>query len=134
MPIKYKIFIDKKLVYSVAENTVTLDDLLHHLEELADDPDYTAPMKKLVDFRKAQLVAISNEEVEKFTKKKLAFGNFFQEEMCAIVVDNDLDYGITRMHGMQIEFKNINTNSFRKIGDAIAWLNVELDEREMDSG
>jgi len=131
MPIKYKILKNKKLVYSVGENSVTLEDLLHHLEELATDQHYTAPMKKLVDYRKAQLVSISNEEVEKFSKEKLAFGNFFQEEMCAIVVNNDLDFGITRMHGMQIEFENINTNSFRKFEDAIAWLKVELDEREM---
>lgn len=43
MPIKYKILKNRKFVYAVGEGQISFDDLLQHVNELAEDPKYVSP-------------------------------------------------------------------------------------------
>ncbi len=131
MPIKYKIFEREKLVYVSGEGKITIDELLRHLEELSRDPEYRAPMKKLVDYRNTPQIGLSREDGQKFTDRKSLFKDSFQGERCAIVVANELDYGVSRVHSARIEPADIETNVFRNIHEALAWLKVDLDENEL---
>ena len=78
MPIKYKIFQNRKLVYALGIGEVTYDDLLLHIEELAADPKYISPMKKLVDYRNSSLSSLSTENSIKITKKKAQLSETFK--------------------------------------------------------
>ena len=134
MPIKYKIFQNRKLVYALGIGEVTYDDLLLHIEELAADPKYISPMKKLVDYRNSSLSSLSTENSIKITKKKAQLSETFKNEHCAFVTNSDLDFGMTRFHGAHIDGSGITTNFFRNFEDALAWLEVDLDENEIDFG
>ncbi|MEW5746366.1 MAG: hypothetical protein AB1805_13120 [Nitrospirota bacterium] len=131
MPIRYKIFEDRKLVYAAGEGKVTIDDLLRHIETLARDSTYVPPMKKLVDYSNAEILGLTIEELQKFTELKARLKDAFKGEMCAIVVKHDLDFGMARMHGVKLEPSKIETNVFRDIKSALKWLDVGLSEEEM---
>ena len=134
MPIKYEILTDKKLVYAVAEGRVTIDELLDHIRELAADPRYEPPMKKLVDYRNAPVVALSVAESDHFTEAKKAVAHRFTGEVCAIVVKHDIDFGMSRLHGAKAESARIDTNVFRRFEEALSWLDVELNQGELKPG
>ncbi len=134
MPIKYKIFPDKKFVYALGIGEITYDDLFHHIDKLATDPDYTPPMKKLVDYRNSTLSRLSTEESIRISDRKAQLIKAFKDEKCAFVIKSNLDFGMTRFHGLHIEESGITTNVFRNMEDALEWLEVDLDENEIITG
>ncbi len=134
MPIKYKIFQNRKLVYALGNGKITFDELLQHIEELAADPQYKPPMKKIVDYRNATLFGLSIEEANKFTIKKVQLVEIFNNETCAFVMNSDLDFGMSRAHEAHFENSDITTNVFRNMEEALSWLQVDLDKDEMNLG
>ncbi len=134
MPIKYKIFQDRKLVYVLGIGEIIFDELLLHIEELATDPKYISPMKKLVDYRNSTLSSLSTEETIKFANKKTQFIETFKNEKCAIVTKSDLNFGMTRLHFAHLHNVDIMTNVFRNIEDALSWLQIDLEENEINLG
>ena len=133
MPIKYKVFQDRKLVYALRIDQITFQDLLLHFKELADDPEYRPPMKKLVEYRNSTLALLSTEESIKATQKKTQLIDAFKDEKCAFITKSGLDFGMTRVHEghIQLETAGITTNIFHNFEDALAWLEVDLRENEI---
>jgi hypothetical protein len=134
MSIKYKIFPKRKLVYAVGKGPIQFDDLMAHIDEIACNPEYTPPMKKIVDYRNATIEKLSSDQANQFTEKKSQLKSKFKDETCVLVTETDLNFGMSRMHGTHIETSNIKTNVFRNIEDALSWLQVNLDESEMELG
>jgi hypothetical protein len=126
MAIEYEIIEDKRLVVAKGSGVVTGDDAISHLDTLAADERYVAPMKKLVDYSSIDGIKQSNEEVIIIAQKKDALKSKFAEERCAIVSPEDLSFGIARVHQALIDNSGINTEVFRRIEEALAWLDVEL--------
>lgn len=131
MPIRYKIIESKKLVYAVGSGLLTLPDLLGHLDDLAADPQYKAPMNKIVDYRKATIKKLTMNEADIFTYKKARLKKLFLGEKCAIVTNTDVDFGMSRVHGTKIEKADIDTMTFRDINKALDWLDVQIDDNEL---
>lgn len=131
MPLKYKIIESKKLIYAVGEGEINCDELIRHFDELSEDPKYTSPMKKLVDYRNATIANLTREEAHTITLKKEQLKNAFKNEMCAIITHTDADFGLSRAHGAYIEKSDIEVNVFRNIHDALLWLQVDVDEKEL---
>jgi hypothetical protein len=132
MPFNYRIFDDIKLVYVKGEGNITFDDLMHHINELASDPHYVAPMKKLVDLRVATKANLTIAEEQKFADRKSCLIEKFRDEMCAFVTASDLDFGMSRTHGAIISSTGITTNVFRNLEGALAWLDVDITGPELD--
>ena len=127
MAIEYEIIEDKRLVIAKGSGVVTGNDVISHLETLAADERYVAPMKKLVDYSSIDSIRQSNEEVIIIARKKEALKRKFTGERCAFVSPADLTFGIARVHQALIDSTGINTNVFRRIEEALEWLDVELD-------
>jgi precorrin-3B methylase len=127
MAIEYEIIEDKRLVIAKGSGVVTGNDVISHLETLAADERYVAPMKKLVDYSSIDSIRQSNEEVIIIARKKEALERKFAGEKCAFVSPADLTFGIARVHQALIDSTGINTNVFRRIEEALEWLDVELD-------
>jgi len=126
MALKYRIFSEKRLVYARSEGPLSSEELLAHLHNLAIDPSYRPPMKKLVDYRLSGLQSLSQRDAEEFTELKRSMGPIFQGEVYAIVVATDLDFGLSRVHGSMIETANMQTEVFRDIDEALSWLEVDI--------
>ena len=88
-------------------------------------------MKKLVDFTKINPIGLTKEEIELFTEKKAQYKEKFKNEQTAVVVNNDLDFGVSRIFYAKMRSYGLQMNVFRNIEDALHWLDVKLDKTEM---
>ena len=131
MPLRYKIVEGKKLVYVIGTGMVTFYELMHHIEKLSQDPNYNAPMKKLIDYRQIKYLDLSMQEQEVFAQKKAEFNTSYIGEKCAIVVPTDVGFGIARIHGALMDDSNIDTMVFRDVNEALNWLGIDSDEGEL---
>ena len=118
---------DKKLVLAKGSGVITAIDVIRHLDALAADDRYKAPMKKLVDYRTIDSIRISLEEAYSIAQKKIKLAGRFAGERCAFVSPGGLSYGSSRVHQMLVDGAGLNTAVFRRIEDALKWLNVALD-------
>lgn len=125
MPIRYAINGALKLVYAIGVDQVSLADLKQHMDELASDPAYRSPMKKLVDYRSGPVIRMDGEETRELTQYKLRLA-VFAGERCAFVVTHDTDFGMSRLHGAHVD-RLVSTNVFRTLDAALEWLDVDRD-------
>ena len=125
MPLRYKIIANKRLVYVVGTEIVTIDDLVENIKELSEDPLYTAPMRKLVDYRRLEKIELSMKESEIFAQEKERRKRVFDHEQCAIVAPKDVNFGIARMHTSLMNQSTMTAKVFRDLEDARAWLGIE---------
>jgi hypothetical protein len=127
MHIEYNIIMDKKLVMAKGSGVITGIDVIRHLEALAVDDRYKAPMKKLVDYRTIDSIRISLEEAYSIAQRKINLARIFRGERCAFVSPGALSYGSSKVHQALVDGAGLNTAVFRRIEDALEWLDVELD-------
>ena len=127
MSIEYDIITEKKLVLAKGSGVITGIDVIRHLDALAVDDRYKAPMKKLVDYRTIDSIGISLEEAYSIAQKKIKLASIFTGERCAFVSPRDVSYGSSRVHQALVDGAGLNTAVFRRIEDALEWLDVTLD-------
>ncbi|MCK5701808.1 MAG: hypothetical protein KAI29_11665 [Cyclobacteriaceae bacterium] len=127
MPITYDIIEDQQLVLAKGSGVVSGIDVIEHLESLAADKRYIAPMKKIIDYRSIDSLKISQEEAISIALKKDTFNKKFNGEKCAFVSPEDITFGSSRVHQSLIDNTSINTAVFRQIEKALDWLDVTLD-------
>jgi len=127
MSIEYDIIADKKIVLAKGAGVITGIDVIRHLDALAADDRYKAPMKKLVDYRTIDSISISMKEAYAIAQKKIKLAGTFNNERCAFVSPADIAYGASRVHQALVNGAGLNTAVFRQIEDALAWLDVSLD-------
>ena len=127
MAIEYEIIEDKRLVLAKGSGVVTGEDVIRHLDNLAADERYIAPMKKLVDYRYIESIKITKEEAGRIAEKKETLSRKYPWEKCAFISPADLTYGTARVHQALVEGADINMEVFRRMEDALEWLEVELE-------
>jgi hypothetical protein len=127
MPIEYDIIEEKQLVVAKGSGVVTGIDVISHLDRLAADDRYVAPMKKIIDYRIIDSINISSEEAVTIALKKDTFNNKFNGEKCAFVSPGDLTFGTSRVHQSLVDSTGISTAVFKQIEEALKWLDVTLD-------
>jgi hypothetical protein len=128
MSIEYDIIIDKKLVLAKGFGVITATDVIEHLVTLATDDRYRAPMKKLVDYRSIDSIRISSEEAYSIARMKVRLAGAFTAERCAFVSPKDDTYTSSQVHRALVDGIGVNTEVFRRIEDALEWLDVTLDK------
>lgn len=126
MSLKYKIFEDIKLVYVKAVDVLDYDELMDHIEKLANDPAYIPPMKKLLDYVDLKKSSLSNSESIAFSKRKQELSDRFLDEKCAIVTQEDYFSLITKYHQSYIDEEKLKTRIFQNIDEAKVWLDIDL--------
>ncbi|HAM51627.1 MAG TPA: hypothetical protein DCP92_13435 [Nitrospiraceae bacterium] len=127
MPIEYDIIMDKQLVLAKGSGVITGIEVIRHLDALALDDRYKAPMKKLVDYRTIDSISITSEEAYLIARKKKKLARIFTGERCAFVAPGELTYDSSRVHQALLYGSGLNTEVFRRIEDALKWLDVTLD-------
>ena len=126
MSITYEIIEGENIIFAVGSGVVTAKDILNHLDKLAEDKRYIAPMKKLVDYRNIDNINITAKEAQIIANRKSELSSKFSGEQCAFVAPDDLTFGTSRVHQALIENANLNTEVFRSIAKAMEWLNIEV--------
>ncbi len=128
MSIEYDIIMDKKLVLAKGCGVINGINVMEHLAALAMDYKYKSPMKKLVDYRTIDSIRISPEEAYSIARMKVRLASAFTGERCAFVSPKDDSYSSSRVHQALVDGIGLNTEVFRRIEDALEWLDVTLDK------
>ena len=128
MPIEYDIIASKRLVLAKGTGVITGADILSHLETLANDSRYVSPMKKFIDYRLVEDITVTTDEAWQIAESKRNFNQKFGGEKCAFVSPKDITFGASRVHQALVEGADLNTEVFRRVTDALNWLEVRLDD------
>jgi hypothetical protein len=128
MTVEYRFIDEWKLVWVHISGTATFEQMTAYLKSLSKDPRYCPPMIKLVDFRECRDYALTREEAEKFAKLNRDLRTVFSNEKCAIVAPGDLEYGMSRVHEMYTTGSGLDIAVFRRLQDALGWLDIDAEQ------
>jgi hypothetical protein len=115
VPIEYEIIEDKKLELAKGSGVVTGTDVIRHLNSLASEERYKAPMKKVIDYRSIDSMDISAEEALAIALKKDTFSNKFRGERCAFVTTKDKNYDGTQVYQSIVDTSVIANAVFSRL-------------------
>jgi hypothetical protein len=119
MPAFYKIDKERKLVMSSGSGVLTLEDILTHQERLLRDPEFEASFSQLSDLTQVTKVDMTADQVRLAAKKDL----FSPRSRRALVVRNDLQYGLARMFEMYRDSAGeVGIRVFRNLDEALDWV------------
>ena len=116
-------FIDARLgmVFSKATGVIRWVDAVDHMDRLSTHPDFRPEFNQLFDFREAQGVALSHDEIHRLSTRKI----FGERSRRAFVVAGDFQFGIARMFSIYREMQGEpGIQVFREMNKALTWLSL----------
>lgn len=120
MPVRYEF--SGNLFRVNLEDTYTIDEMMNSFMEALNDPLFPENARFLMDVRKSSVLA------ERTYQDIRTVANLFAEHSarvggcCAIVADQKVHYGLSRMGATLAEFKGARVEVFKDISEAILWL------------
>lgn len=123
MTIRYRIDRERGIAFVEAEGVLDDAALLDFAQRASSDPEYTSGIHELVDFRRAELGALTTPAIRKAAETFLAGARSPQVKV-ALVVDSDAGYGLSRMYQA---FRGDGPGApqvFRSLAEARAWLGL----------
>lgn len=115
--------IDKNanLVFTTIKGEVTANEVLAALTGLLDSPEYRPGLNGLVDLRESDMDPDAK-EIRKIAALLINNKERIGESRSAIVVSEDLAYGLARMFEAYADESSIETRIFRDMEAARSWL------------
>ena len=120
MPITYLIDRARRRLIAVAESSVTYSEIVAHLEKERNDNGL--PLPELIEATLATTV-LSTVEVRQIVDRLRELGNRNALGPTAVVVGNELSYGLVRMLEILVE-DVCDIRPFRNRGEAEEWLDA----------
>jgi len=99
MPAEYRIDKKRRLVLTTCSDVLTMADLLAHGDRLLQDPDFVPDFCHFMDLRLVTEVEITSDELRRLAQRYV----FSPESRRALLVSNDLTFGLSRMFGVHRE-------------------------------
>ena len=124
MPITYTIDKQRRFIQRVISGTVTSDEILASLTEILKHPDYQPGMKSLTDLRSIQHYA-SPGDVRQIANFIIGRSEEVRGGKAAIVVSQDVSFGMARMLELLTESSTLSIGVFREMQEAYEWLGIE---------
>jgi hypothetical protein len=119
MPTFYKIDKERRLVMSTYSGVLTAADALGHQKNLLDDPDFDPSFSQLFDVTHVTDVRLTTEDVRRLAQRTV----FSPDSRRAILVSNDLQFGLSRMFGVFREnMGEKGIRVFRNLEEALEWV------------
>ncbi len=120
MPIRYTIDKEQGVVFSKADGVVTDELAMVHRDQICGDPDFKSSFWQLLD-----LAAVDDFQMTQKGIRALADRNPFSKgSRRAIVVGDDVTYGMARMYQILTDQHAHDLTVFREHEEAIAWLGL----------
>ena len=126
--IRYDIYDPPGIIVACMQGRITLEELIKHVDELANDKLFHDGLDKLVDMNRVTKFELHLEdEVQlinhKMTKRVL-------ERRIAFIAAEDSLFGVSRMYQMLSEEVHTDVAVFRIMDEAILWLGLPTEFRE----
>jgi hypothetical protein len=120
MTISGRVDADRGVAYLVVEEPFAVDDLRGFIETMSSNPDFDPEMGVVVDFTKVTTVPASS-EIEQYMAFLGGQGDRRNVKR-AILVENDLQYGMARVAAAYGEHYSLRVQVYRDLEQALAWL------------
>ena len=120
----YTIDTTKNVVRAVGSGVLTDDDVMAHRKTLTADPSYSSQMRELSDIRQVTDFLVTPAGVRVMVAadvKMLAAGGMHK---LAIVADENVAYGMSRMYQTLGEPNIRSVGVFRRLEEAEEWLGI----------
>jgi hypothetical protein len=118
MPCGYTIDLARSLVLSRGWDVVMDRELLAHVRILTADPRFARDFRQLADLRDVTDVQITASTIREMVK----LNPFGAGARRAVVVTNDVVFGMARMYQILTDESPDELQIFRKVDDALQWL------------
>ncbi len=129
MPIEYRIDKKRKIVLTVARDSLSDEELLEHKNILMADPEFEKGMVELSDVRAVTHFNLSTAAIDDLVSADRQKHPKLEGYRLAIVVPDDLGFGLARMYGVRTEL-NVPVGIFRDMNEAMAWLGIKYSPDE----
>lgn len=125
MPISYVIDPERHLVLTTASGTLTDDEVIQFKDRLVRDPGFTPGMSELSDVRGVDRLEVTSAGVRAMVQQDEEAATHVASHKLALVVSQDVAYGMARMYQTLTESHMKHMGIFRDIDEARAWLQLE---------
>jgi hypothetical protein len=125
MPCAYTIDLARSLVLSRGWGEVTDRELLAHVRALTADPRFARNFHQFIDLRDVTDVQITASTIREMVK----LNPFGAGARRAVVVTSDVVFGMARMYQILRDESPDEFEIFRKLDDALRWLEI-IDAKE----
>ncbi len=122
MPVSYTIDVQSSLVLTRASGTLTDDDVIQLKARLVRDPDFKPGMRELSDIRNIDHLDVTPAGVRAMVLQDKEDASQVASHKLALVLSEDVAYGMARMYQTLTESNMENVGVFRDIEEARAWL------------
>jgi len=127
MPVGYIIDTARSLVLSRAWGVLQHSELLRHARALGTDPLFRPGLNQTVDFRDVTEIQVTSATV----REMVHLSPFGKGSRRALLVNNDVVFGLTRMYQILMEQAPDEVAIFRDEDVALKWLGVANDKVEL---
>ena len=124
MPITFQIDVDQNLILTTASGTLTDEDVLGLKTQLVQHPDFRLGMGELSDIRNIDRLAVTPAGVRAMVQQDKDHQDHVASHKLALVISEDVAFGMARMYQMLTESTMENVGVFRDLDEAKAWLQV----------
>jgi len=124
MPITYVIDESSGVVLTTASGVLTDQELLEHKRKLTSDSKFRPGMVELSDIRAITKLAVTNAGIAQFVSQDASDKAALEGHKLAIVVSDDLAFGMARMYEMMTSMNIPGVRIFRDINEARSWLGL----------
>ncbi len=115
----YKIDKRRGLVLSSGSGVLTRADLVKHMEQLLNDPDFDPKFSQLADFSEVSGFDLTGDDVRELANKTV----FSPQSRRAFIASGDLAFGLARMFETLRDLKGeFGICVFREKEDALNWV------------
>ena len=119
MPATFAIDKQRRLVISTGWDTLTPADILAHQEKLLKDPEVNTGFSQIMYLTRVTVFELQNGDIRMLAQKTI----FSPQSRRAIVVSNNVGYGLSRMFEMHREsFGETGIRVFRDLHEAVDWI------------
>ncbi len=122
MPITYEIDREQNLIVTTASGTLTDDDVLGLKARLVQDKHFKPGMRELSDIRNIDRLDVTPAGVRAMVKQDRDDAVIVSSHRLAIVLSDDVAFGMARMYQMLTESTMDDVGVFRDIEEAKSWL------------
>jgi hypothetical protein len=121
VPVSYTIDKEAGLIRTRCEGNVTLAEVLNHFQVLKDDPERPNHLDVFLDLRE-MTSSPTADQIREASRGPRFLGGLVKFGFCAIVVDRDVIYGMSRMWAVFVEQMFTEVVVFRSVAEAEIWL------------
>lgn len=124
MSIRYFIYPEHDFAYVQADGNITGNDIIGIGRQLFTDPKWSNGFRLLIDYRNIQQFDVQSKDVVQLVHQDKEYESLFDMSKCAILAESNVVFGVSRMWKSLSGNVQINSNVFRKLDDALHWLEI----------